>query len=110
MNNSDIIQAQVDAYNAQDLDAFCRFYSEDCVIADINGEVRQRGRTAIRERFGEMFAQFPQSRCWITQRIAVGNHVIDHEQGERAPGGPGSKVAAIYTLKGGLIVRLDMAR
>lgn len=110
MTNSDIVAAQVNAYNAQDLDLFMSFYSEDCLIADLNGEVRQRGRAEIRERFSAMFARYPQNRCWIVHRFEVGDHVIDHEQGERAPGGESFNVAAIYTMKDGRIVRLDMAR
>ena len=110
MTNADIVQAQVDAYNAQDLDRFVAFYADDAIIADIDGVILQSGRAEIRDRFGAMFGQFPQNRCWIAHRFAVGDHVIDHEQGERTLGGDGFNVAAIYTLKDGLITRLVMAR
>jgi uncharacterized protein (TIGR02246 family) len=110
MTNTDIVQAQVDAYNAQDLERFLAFYAEDAIIATIDGAILQNGRAEIRERFGALFLQFPHNRCWITSRFAVGEHVIDHEQGERSPGGDSFDLAAIYTLRDGLISRLVMAR
>ncbi|MBI1188565.1 MAG: SgcJ/EcaC family oxidoreductase [Alphaproteobacteria bacterium] len=110
MTPTEIVQAQFEAYNAQDIEAFCRWYADDCVIATYNGEAVQRGKDEIRARFSAMFAAHPQNRAWVKHRFAVGNIVIDHEQGERSPGGEGFEVAAIYTIKDGLIARLDMAR
>jgi len=106
---SDVVQAQVEAYNAQDLDAFCSYYAEDCVIANLNGEVTQRGQAALRQRYGDMFAANPQNKARIANRVAIGDYVIDHEEVERGPG-QRLTVIAIYTVKDGLITRLDMAR
>ena len=39
MSPVDIAQAQLDAYNAQDLDAYCGFFTDDIVVADLNGNV-----------------------------------------------------------------------
>ena len=39
MSPQDIAQGQLDAYNAQDLDAYMSFFTDDCVIADLNGAV-----------------------------------------------------------------------
>ncbi len=36
--------------------------------------------------------------------------VIDHESVERAPGGESFEVAPIYTIKDGLIARVDFVR
>lgn len=109
MTNTEVVQAQVDAYNVQDLDKMCSYYAEDCVFAELNGEVRQSGRAAIRERYAQTFARYPRNRAWIVNRIAVGDVVVDQEEGERAPGGERFEVAAIYTIKNGLISRVDFA-
>ena len=109
MNASDIVQAQLEAYNAQDLDMFCSYYADDCVIAEFNGAVTQRGQPALRERYGSMFRANPDNKARIAKRIAVGDYVIDHEEIERGPG-QRLTVIAIYTVKNGLITRLDMAR
>ena len=42
-----IAQAQLDAYNAQDLDAHCAHFADDVVVAGLNGEV---ARTGLHER------------------------------------------------------------
>ena len=110
MTNEDIVQAQLDAYNAQDLDKLCRFYAEDCELASLNGEVTQRGRAEVHARYKAAFAQFPQNRARLVNRIAVGNTVVDHEDVSRAPGGERFEVIAIYTLKNGFIARVDFAR
>jgi hypothetical protein len=110
MTNAEIVQAQVDAYNSQNLDRLCAFYSEDCVITDLEGNVTLAGRAAFRERFARTFAQFPKNRAWSKNRIALGRIVVDHEEGEREPGGERFEIVAIYTLKNGLIARLAMGK
>jgi len=106
----DIVQGQLEAYNAQDLDAFCAFYSPDAVLAGYGGEPQTVGLEAIRARHAELFAQFPQNRAEVLNRIAVGATVIDHERVLRAPGGETFEVAPIYTLAGGRIARVDFVK
>lgn len=110
LSTTDIVQAQLDAYNAQDLDAFCGFYAEDAVLGAYGGEVATVGLAAIRERHAKLFAEFPQNQAVLKNRIAVGAHVIDHEQVLRAPGGESFEVAPIYTLAGGKIARVDFVK
>ena len=110
MNLADIAQAQLDAYNAQDLDAFCRFYADDVVVADLNGTVTQEGLPGLRERYARMFVQHPQNRAELVNRIALGNVVADHEHVVRGPGGETFDVMAIYTIHGGKIARVDFAK
>ena len=49
MSPAAIAQAQLDAYNAQDLDAYCGFFTDDIVVADLNGTVTTQGAQAYRE-------------------------------------------------------------
>ena len=106
----DPVQGQLDAYNAQDLDAFCSFYAENAVMGAYNGEVATVGLAAIRERHAKLFAEFPQNQAKLVNRIAVGANVIDHERVLRAPGGESFDVAPIYTVADGKIVRVDFVR
>jgi len=106
----DVVQAQLDAYNAQDLDRFCACYAPDCLIADLNGAVQQSGLAEIRARYEKAWAQFPLNRAMALSRIVVGDTVIDHERVTRAPDGETFEVAAIYTIREGLIARVDFAR
>jgi uncharacterized protein (TIGR02246 family) len=110
VNNTDIAQAQLDAYNAQDLDAYVGFFAEDCIIAPINGQPSETSRDAIKARYAKAFDQFPQNKAVLKNRIAVGNTVVDHELVIRAPGGEQFEIIAIYSFKDGLISRVDFAK
>jgi uncharacterized protein (TIGR02246 family) len=109
VNAAAVVQAQLEAYNEQDLDAFCAHFAEDCVIADLNGVMTQRGLGQIRERYAAMFAQYPENKARLVNRIAVGDVVIDHEDIVRSPELRLNAVA-IYTVREGLIRRVDFVR
>jgi hypothetical protein len=107
---ADLAQAQLDAYNAQDLDAHCACFADDVIVADLNGAVTIEGMTAYRAKYVQVFADFPQNKAKLLNRVVVGNTVIDHEHVERGPDGPVFQVAAIYTIAGGKIARVDFAK
>jgi uncharacterized protein (TIGR02246 family) len=109
MTPADMVQAQLEAYNAQDLDAFCACFARDCVISDLNGAVTQEGAGQIRERYEAMFAQYPENKARVVSRMAVGNAVIDHERIDRSPE-LRLEAIAIYTVRDGLISRVDFVR
>lgn len=105
-----VVQAQLDAYNIQDLDAHCACFADDVVVADLNGAENLHGIAAYRERYRGVFAQFPQNRVELLARLAAGNVVVDHEKVMRSPEGPTFEVLAIYTLRDGRIARVDFVK
>jgi uncharacterized protein (TIGR02246 family) len=105
-----IAQAQLDAYNAHDLKAYCAFFTDDVVVADLNGAVSSQGIEAYYARYEKAFATFPQNKAELLNRVVVGNTVIDHEKVMRAPGGETFEVAAIYTFAGDKIARIDFVK
>ncbi len=105
-----VAEAQLTAYNAQDLDVFCSHFAEDVVVADLNGAVKLQGRTAFRALYAKVFGEFPENRVELLGRIAVGNVVVDHERVLRTPDAEPFEVAAIYTFRGKEIARVDFAR
>ena len=105
-----IAQAQLDAYNAQDLDAHCAHFADDVVVAGLNGAVSRTGIEAYRAFYAKTFADFPGNKAKLLNRIVVGANVIDHERVDRGNGDPTFEVAAIYTFKGDKIARVDFAR
>jgi hypothetical protein len=109
-SNLDLVQAQLEAYNAQDLDAYCAFFADDVVVADLNSAVTTRGIEAYRAKYDGVFRQFPQNKVELLNRMAVGATVIDHEKVVRSPGGESFEVIAIYTLADGRIARVDFAK
>jgi uncharacterized protein (TIGR02246 family) len=106
----DVAQKQLDAYNAQDLDTYVTFFTEDCVVSGLNGVPTETSRDAIKARYAKAFAQFPQNKAELKNRVAVGNTVVDHELVVRAPGGERFEIIAIYTFRDGLIARVDFAK
>ena len=110
MSNLSVAQAQLDAYNAQDLEKYMTYFTDDCVVSGLNGTPTETSRDAIKARYAKAFAQFPQNKAELLNRIAVGNTVVDHELVIRAPGGEQFEIIAIYTFKDGLISRVDFAK
>jgi uncharacterized protein (TIGR02246 family) len=110
VSNIDVVRAQLDAYNAQDLETYVTYFTEDCIVAGLNGTPTETTREAIKARYAKAFAQFPQNKAELINRISVGNTVVDHERVIRSPGGEQFEVIAIYTFRDGLIARVDFAK
>jgi hypothetical protein len=110
LSNVDLVQGQLEAYNAQDLDAYCAFFADDVVVADLNGAVGTRGLEAYRTKYDGVFRQFPENKVELLSRMVCGSTVIDHEKVVRSPGGDTFEVIAIYTLADGKIARVDFAK
>jgi hypothetical protein len=107
-----LVQRQLDAYNAHDLDGFLATYSPDIEIFEITDAAapRMTGLAGMREVYGEMFATMPNLRCDLGNRIAEGAFVIDNEicaMGE--PGDPPERAIAIYQVEDNLIRRVWFA-
>ena len=74
-----VVQAQLDAYNRQDLDAFVKTYADDIVVTG-GGKVVVQGKDALRERYKTLFQKFPQNHANIAERRTEGDSVVlDHE-------------------------------
>ncbi len=110
MSNLDVAQKQLDAYNAQDLDKYVSYFTEDCIVSGLNGTPTETSRDAVKARYAKAFAQFPQNKAELKNRIVVGNTIVDHELVIRSPGGEQFEIIAIYTFRDGLIARVDFAK
>ena len=106
----DVAEAQLEAYNAHDLDGHCACFADDVVVADLNGAVTISGIAAYRAKYEQVFADFPENHAELLNRIVVGNNVIDHERVKRSPGADPFEVAAIYTIADAKIVRVDFVK
>jgi hypothetical protein len=100
-----IVDAQMEAYNRRDVEAFLAFYSDDAVLLRHPDVVTQTGKAEMRARYQRSFAN-KDARAAILKRITFGRFVIDHER-ITAPPAKGEKVAvAIYEIRDGKIVRV----
>jgi len=101
-----LVQKQVDAYNAHNLDAFVACYSPLIEFRTMAGAVNpEKGLAALRKGYGDLFKQFPGLRVRILNRITQGAFVIDQEQAEGMGPNP-ITVTAIYEIAQGKIVRV----
>jgi hypothetical protein len=76
----DAVEAQVQAYNTHDLDAFVSCYAEEVAVEDGDGHVLIRGRAGMRERYGQLFSESPSVQAEIVTRIRLGRYVVDEER------------------------------
>lgn len=105
-----VVQRQLDAYNARDLDAIMATYAPNAQQFEHPGKLLASGHAEIRERMALRF-QETNLHARLIQRAVMGNIVIDHEQVTRTfPEGPGSvEMTAIYEVRDGLIVSAAVA-
>ena len=76
-----VVERQLDAYNAHDLERFVAEYDEDVEIYRIpNNEPAMRGRQALSDFYAANRFNRPNLHAKIAGRLVLGNKVIDHEQ------------------------------
>jgi hypothetical protein len=99
-----IVQRQLDAYNARDIDAFMAVWTDDAQCFEHPSKPLARGAAEIRARHAARFKE-ANLHTRLVQRMAVGNTVIDREVVTRTfPEGPGTiDVIAIYDVAHGKI-------
>ena len=78
-NPEQVVQAQLEAYNRGDLDAFMETFDQNVVFKDAQGEISMQGWDAVKERYKAYFEASPDLHSDIQKRIVQGNYVIDHE-------------------------------
>jgi hypothetical protein len=101
-----VVQRQLDAYNARDVDAILATYAADAQQFEFPDKLLATGTAQLRERFAARF-QEPNLHAQLLSRTVLGNKVIDHEQVTRTfPEGPGHiELLAIYEVQDGKIAK-----
>ena len=101
-----VVQRQLDAFNARDVDALLATYAPDAELYAHPHELLARGHAALRERFTARFRE-PNLHAALQHRVVLGDHVYDHEIVTRTfPEGPGTlEVVMLYEVKSGLITK-----
>lgn len=99
-----LVQRQLDAYNARDIDALLATYAEDAQQFEHPGKLVATGHAQIRERMLVRFRE-PNLFAKLLQRAVMGDVVIDHEDVTRTlTSGPAQvELVAIYEVREGKI-------
>ena len=104
----DVVNRQLDAYNARDIDKFVDTFSEDVEIYNLYEGMTMKGHAQLRERYATLFDNTPNLDCRIENRIMINNKVIDKENvtmNDRV-----FDAVAIYEVANGKITKVTFVR
>lgn len=105
-----VVQAQLDAFNAKDVDALMATYAPDAQQWALHGDLLAQGHDALRARYAIRFTE-PDLHARLVTRTAMGNMVVDAEIITRNfPEGAGTlEMLCVYEVVDGRIVRASFA-
>ncbi|MCE7796963.1 nuclear transport factor 2 family protein [Sphingobium sufflavum] len=104
------------AYNAQDVDAYVGFMTEEASEATYRGAVIREGREGTRSGLAAAFKVWPQNKAEIREKQAIGDYVLFREYVTRGPASDGSalvepfEVIAVYSFEGDKVSRVEFIR
>ena len=105
------VQAQVEAYNARDVEPFLATYSPDAVLSELpEGRLIATGHEEMRPVYAGLFEKTPGLHCEVENRIVHGDFVVDHEAVRGFPGRDVHRAVAVYRVEEGLIRRVWFLR
>lgn len=108
----EIVQDQLEAYNAKDIDAFMKVFDEDAALYRYGScDPSAEGSEELREIYSKLFEKSPQLNSEVISRTVIGNKVIDYElitgrEGQTEP----LKLVMIYEVKDRKIVKATSVR
>ncbi|HUS34889.1 MAG TPA: nuclear transport factor 2 family protein [Verrucomicrobiae bacterium] len=106
MSPTEIVQRQVEAYNARDLQAFAATYSETIQMIRLPAtEPAIKNKAELVEFYGANRFMAPSLHAEILNRIVLGNKVIDHERITGLPNSP-FECVIVYEVDNDLIQRV----
>ncbi len=107
-----VVQAQLEAYNEQDIDAFMKVFSEDISIFNFGeSEPIASGKEKVTEVYKNLFASSPNLHSQVVNRSVIGTTVLDYEIISGRQGSDEiSKIIAIYEIENDLIKKATFIR
>ena len=102
------VQAQLEAYNARDIESFLAPYAEDIRAYEYPGSLLFEGKEAMQDRYSTFFEMTPDLHCELKNRIIIGDKVIDEEL--VMINGNQFHAVALYEVKNGQIIKVTFIR
>ncbi|MBE2231609.1 MAG: amidohydrolase family protein [Chitinophagaceae bacterium] len=75
----ELVQQQLNAYNAHNLEAFLEPYAADVELYEFPGKLLMKGKENMRKDY-LFITRIPALYCKLQNRLVQGNMVIDHEE------------------------------
>ncbi|PQJ16752.1 hypothetical protein BST99_02625 [Aureicoccus marinus] len=103
-----VVQAQLDAYNRKDLEAFMDTYSDDIKLYTFPDQLSVGNREQMWKDYKGYFDRTPDLHAKLVNRMVLGNKVIDQE--EVTANGRTFEAVAIYEVRNGKIYKVTFLR
>ncbi|MBD8900154.1 nuclear transport factor 2 family protein [Rhodanobacter sp. DHG33] len=102
---AEVVQAQVDAYNAHDVAAFASCYADNVTVTDLSGKRPViAGVEALKHGYAFLATVPKEFHVAIVQRVVNGPIVVDQERVMGLPADKGQPEAiAVYEVRDGKI-------
>lgn len=116
MSHLDTAKAMIAAYNAQDVDRYVSYMTDDACEANYRGAVVREGKEGTRSGLAAAFKIWPHNKAEIVETQEIGNYVVMREHVTRGPSTDGSllvppfEVVAVYTFEGDKCARVEFIR
>jgi putative hydrolase of HD superfamily len=116
----EVVQRQLDTYNARDVQGFAATFAHDCMGFDLDGAspfdaqqpeacsagtIRFAGKAGLIARYGPQFVKYPKQFSTVVSRSVVGEYVFDLEFISGMPDRSDFHMMAVYRVRNGLIDR-----
>ena len=75
-----IVQANVDAYNAHDLDRYIATFTPSATFGQLGGRILLDSRDAMQGFYRQLFQDRPTVQCTVRSRTVIGPFVIDLQE------------------------------
>ena len=111
-----IAEAMIAAYNAQDVDTYVSYMTDDACEANYRGAVVRESKEGTRSGLAAAFAKWPQNHAEIVEKQEIGDYVLFREHVTRGPASDGSElvepfdVIAVYSFEGDKCSRVEFIR
>jgi hypothetical protein len=115
-DNLSTAEAMIAAYNAQDVDTYVFYMTDEACEANYRGDVVRNGKEGTRSGLAAAFAKWPQNHAEIVEKQSIGDFVIFREHVTRGPASDGSDlvepfdVVAVYSFEGDKCSRVEFIR
>lgn len=116
MSNLETARAMIAAYNAQDVDLYVSYMTDDACEANYRGAVLRDGKEGTRTGLAAAFITWPENKAEIRETQEIGSFVLFREYVTRGPSSDGSplvepfEVIAVYSFEGGKCSRVEFIR
>lgn len=101
----EVAQANIEAYNAHDVEALMATFSPSATFGQLGGRVLLDGRGPLRGYYTQLFQARPTLRCEVKQRSVMGPFVVELQE-ISSDDQPGIQAMLISEVRDGKIVKV----